>query len=321
MCTVDLEEFVEEVKKRLEERVTERGENYKVSIVTIPASNGVFRVAIQIVKMDKIGFLTYMEPFYRRFLKDTDMTEEVIADMILAKTRQIGVGNSLETQLFMEAIKNFEVVKERLYCQIVNTERNKAFLDEAVHKEILDLSLVLRVMVCRDANGIISFKVPEKIIDMWNIDKKTFWKKVIRNTREMFPPEFLSMNELVTKELGEKAAEQLLSQDIDLVPMHILSNEAGKNGAVYLADKQELDKVAKTLNDDFYIFPASVDMLILLTKSDVERRGMSLLEMKFMVWEGNQEQQDSESFLSSNVYYYSRTMGLSIAGGEKDVQL
>ena len=68
------------------------------------------------------------------------MTVGVIADMILAKTRQIGVGNSLETQLFMETIKNFEVVKERLYCQIVNTERNKAFLEEAVHKEILDLS-------------------------------------------------------------------------------------------------------------------------------------------------------------------------------------
>ena len=46
MCTADLEEFVEEVKNRLEERITERGENYKVSIVTIPASNEVFRVAI-----------------------------------------------------------------------------------------------------------------------------------------------------------------------------------------------------------------------------------------------------------------------------------
>ena len=65
---------------------------------------------------------------------------------------------------------------ERVVFQIINTQQNKSFLEKVPHREFQDLSIVYRVVINEDKNGIQSTKVTDELAGRLGMNEEQLQK-------------------------------------------------------------------------------------------------------------------------------------------------
>lgn len=81
--------------------------------------------------------------------------------------------------------------------QIINTQQNKSFLEKVSHREFQDLSIVYRVVINEDKNGIQSTKVTNELADRLGMSEEELFKCAAENTKRLSPTTVRSMNDVM----------------------------------------------------------------------------------------------------------------------------
>ena len=187
-----------------------------------------------------------------------------------------------------------ESMLSKVFCQLINADKNRSQLLGIPSKEFLDLAVVYRFPVLTNEEGIASILVNNSMLQGYDISPEELHSAAMENT---------CLQEFHTIPMDDVIAE-FIKDDIESDNgniMWVLTNTKRLYGAAVLLHLEHLSKLADKLKDDLYVLPSSIHEVIAVPVSILDVK-----ELKNMVYSANTTYVAEEDALGCNVYLYSR---------------
>lgn len=203
---------------------------------------------------------------------------------------------------------DYESVKDKLICRLVNRKLNDEILQNAPHKLIgTDLAVTYRYLHSKDANGIASSLICNKEFEAWGVSLDELHSVALANTEGFFPAQIDSLLDVVKKALFERLlpnddfARQQISQELQLyegqqTQLYVLTNDVGLNGATSILYPSVQNMLESRFGVDIYVLPCSIHETMIAVNCDDKE---FLLDM---VKTANQEAVHMEDYLADSIY-------------------
>lgn len=290
-------EFFDAVKDEVHSRLREQGENVDASIQDVVKTNGVVYHGLTLKSNINIAPVIYLDDFYRMY-EEGDLSMQECVDKVV----DIYSKSSMQSDFDIESIYNFESVKDNIMLGIYNAEANAELLKDMPHQDFHNLALYYRIVIDMDENTKGHVAVNNRMLDSWGRDLEEIHELAWANMKRRNPATFKSMYEVIKEILD---IEEDVFDEMSAEPqMFVLSSTNNVCGAVYMADAQELARIADGFEKDLIVLPSSRHEVIILpsdtTQEDIYEK------YKRMVCEVNVTQVGAEDFLSNNIYIFSR---------------
>ena len=202
-----------------------------------------------------------------------------------------------------DMITDFGKAKERICFKLINTGKNTELLNEAPHRNYLDLSAVYFISVdLVDGNGSVTIK--NDLMERWGTTEQELWELAFSNTQKLFPPEIHGIGSLISSLADGFPVDGVFDE-----AMLVATNGSKTNGFAVIFYDDVLTRLTDRLGDRIFILPSSVHELI--TIADDGNTSPQLL--KDMVRDINRKVLDEQEFLSDSVYRYEKGGKMTIA--------
>lgn len=239
----------------------------------------------------------YLEEFYEFYqaTKDFDTVIDRLSDLY----RSLPVIQVNETELY-----DFSTAKSKIIMKLVNTEKNRTFLETVPHIPFQDLSIVYYYLIGKSDRMLLDMPVRDGLLKKWEIDTLNLHQQALANYNRLLPVKFGNLDQfLLDRGLLENEYYAALSANDYTNSMYFLTNDFFSNGAVLMTCKNLMDKIADFFEEDFYIIPSSIHEVLLFPKS----KAPSKEKLDQMIQEVNRDYLDPAEYLSDHAYYYSRS--------------
>jgi hypothetical protein len=218
--------------------------------------------------------------------------------------------NNVKFQQEMDV--SYDYMKDKLFLNVVNAEKNQKMLDSVPHQRIEDLAVLYRCMVHSSGDNTGSILVNNKLLEGWGISKEALHEQAVQNMDRLFTPEFHSMEYTIAEIMGAPYTETEATQNAS--SMFVLTNSKGYYGASHLCNPEILKQISEKMDGDYLILPSSVHEIIILR----EKEDMDISEIQEIVGSVNQTVVSQTEYLSDSVYHYdSQNQTLSIIEGNE----
>ena len=299
---MNYEDFIEEVRRGIlshlsadfsgaEVKITPNHKvNYDTHSLTVVSPN----------LEDKVAPSMDLKMSYERYKKSQDMDEvlDQMANMIEEAYKDIDRRPELA---------NLELNKENVFMQLINTDSNQELLAESPHRSFHDMSLIYRMKMGLDDDGLMSVKITNDLMESMGLTEQELFDLAAKQTPEMLPPKIQSMNDVLLGFMSDTGlddldGEELLESMGMGLPMMVVSNQYGIHGATNMVFDNVLHDVAEKIGDDIYVIPSSTHEFLAISQSLGEPE-----EIQEMVSEINQNTVKEQDRLSNQVFAYDRT--------------
>lgn len=262
------------------------GPDFVIKLEKIKKDNNVIKIGYVIKQKDsKIAPIFYDENF------DIDDPYEK-ALCIYQAYYQNNSNQSVDINL--NQLTHYNLIKDKIYCMILNKELNQSNLDNYPYIEFMDFVVLFYIdFNINDYKG--KIKINHSLLEMWDISIDTLFEIAKDNTKQ----------NLSIKKMSSVLSDMLdvTENDIDLLSMYIYTTKNNYYGAAAILFIDEIDRLANYLQSDLYILPSSVHELIL---HPVSNRENELDYINHMIKEINVVSVISEEVLSNHVYLYKK---------------
>ena len=295
---MNYEQFRNEIKKQLEERLQK-----EVEIIKNVKNNGLELYGVVMKSKDQtIAHVLYLEEFFYKF--DAGASMDGIIESIIKTYGEFQVAQVLNVDI----VTDWERVKDCIVFKLINKEMNHEMLEEIPHKKVLDLvkTYSIQIMGVHGKKGCqISIQIQNKFLEIWGIDVDELDKIATENTERMLPVRINTMKEVIDS-LYYRIENDDTGYEFDEIEracekMYVISNSLGLYGAGAMLYKGVLKNLRAKIGKDLIVIPSSIHEILVLEKSEEE----SLEEMKEMVKEVNWTL-EKEEILSDSVYVYDK---------------
>ena len=293
---MDYETFKQEFADDIKEKLSQRGYGeVMTSFHDIEKTNQNYE-AISIVQAgSNVGVNFNIENAFASY-EHTGDYEGVLA----SATGVIVGGLDQIPAVDVNALMNYEVMKEKLSVEVISAEANEELLAKVPHDRIEDLAVVYRFIMESNEDGRASILVNNDLIERMGVTHEQLRADALENSPEIRPVVIQGMNEVMKEMMGPEAYEMFGIPD-DTEEMMFIATVPDKNsGAGVLAYQDFMDQAAEKIGGDFYVIPSSIHE-ILLVPDNGEVQAEALKEM---VQEVNATDVSPEEKLSDNVYHY-----------------
>ncbi|MDO5292766.1 MAG: DUF5688 family protein [bacterium] len=308
----NLQEFQEYVQMNLKSVLPEKYRDVTIDLNQIQKNNGKTLHAMNVYNAEStIAPTIYMEGYFQKY------QESARLDNLMVEIARVAVENMnppIEFGTIAEDFKEFDCVKDKIIMVAVNTERNRSMLANMPHQNREDLSLIYKVIVRSDHDGIATIAIKNEHMNYWGVTEDEIHDVAMQNSKEKLPITIQSMNEIM-KEMfsGEGMPADMAEAMFEEMPMnqqmYVISNTSKINGAAAMFYEDALSGLAEQMGTDLFILPSSIHECIAVS-TDMETPE-SLAEM---VQEVNGSQVPEDELLSDHVYIYNakeRTISLA----------
>lgn len=285
---MDIKEFAEIIKERLEERT-----GFEVRIGEVTKNNSVTFHGINIIVPDCNVLPTiYLEPYLKDYKHGMSL-DEITERIINVWEREKG-----HTHFDMEWFRDFEQIKVRIAYKLVNCESNRKLLEDVPHIPFLNLAKVFYVMINCEEIGSGSILIHNNHMELWGVTTEELDEIASKNTPKLFQAEIISMAAIMKEMMQDDSEELELLIDNK---MFVVTNKERYYGAAAMCYPNIIKEFAEQKECDLIILPSSVHEVLVLTYEgdDFER-------FREMVIEVNATKLLPEEVLSNSVYIYRR---------------
>ncbi len=297
---MDFEQFKQEVIDRIKDFLPDKYDDADVSIQSVVKNNDQKLDGLMIKTEDSnIAPNIYLNDFFKQLEDGRDMED------ILKNIADIRVQNEMEQGFDVNQITDFEQVKDKIVCRLVNLENNAEYLEGKPFTQIEDLAVTYAVNLSESSEGRMSVAITDNLMDSYGITKDELHQIAVDNIENQHP-EFMSMRDMLMQMMypdgapDDPMAQMFLPPEEEKPSMYVLSNQSRVNGAAMVLDTKLMDDIAEKLGGDFIVLPSSVHEVIILPKT--EEMDQRMLEN--MVQDVNAGQVAPEERLSDHVYAY-----------------
>lgn len=213
--------------------------------------------------------------------------------------------NDKQREEIMKRLMDRDYVKNYVIMTVDNPKKyNSVELDNLLYEKRNDLIIIYKIVIDKavddfdgSAGDSLTVALRKDIVDTLELSFEEIKKIAKDNTKRLFPMTVDSLSEI----LGFTDPPE---GNLGLV----VSNKKRIHGAIYMFDKDLLNKLAEKMNDDIVILPSSIHEVIMRPVKDSD-----ILRVVNLVRMVNKEQVALEDRLSDNVYVYSKeTMEISV---------
>lgn len=255
---------------KVESIVVRKVNEEKDTLLIVPQPEG------NLVAMPNI----YLDDMYQTFQKTKDITEvlKMIAELVVQHT-----GSFLPDEIDLHLRER----KNSIVMNLINTKRNKELLKEVPHRNILDLSIIYRMIIQQLDNGFVTVLVNNWIMDELDVNQQELDQLANENTSRMFPPEIYKMADF----------------------LYVMSNKQKFHGATTMVCEDAMEQLTKQIGSNFYLIPSSTHEVLAVPEEEGETENLlRLLE------QGNRMCNTQSEILSDAIYFYDvRKKELNIA--------
>lgn len=205
-------------------------------------------------------------------------------------------------------LDDYEKVKSDLFIRLLNLDKNKDDLKNAVYRSVGDIALVLYMKMGNYDGVISSFKVREDMIEGWNVDSEEVFDYALLNTYFMSPPRIYRWERLVFEpDYGGDNFMSLLSD----YPIKkdstgsCLSTTERTNGAVAVFLPGVAERLGVLMGSGYYMVFTSIHEVMIHNDQVVEAE-----ELQRVLRDTVREATPEEDFLSFRIYHYDRETGI-----------
>lgn len=295
---MNFEQFKKYAIDNIKNYISEQFRDGEVETTNVVKANDTELTGIMVRRPDSVISPTvYLEPAYESYLDSGDEAFEVKR---LAEGITRGLSNIPNINAGM--ILDFDSIKDKICCRMVNTDKNKEFIADKPHTDIEDLSVLYSIVLNRDEDGVATITITDPMLEMYGISVDELHEIAVKNQENVMPSQIKTMKEvlkaIMAKDTG-MSPDELDDMIPDNEPMYILTNKDSVNGASCVMSEEAMDKVRKTVGDEVYILPSSVHEVIIIPMDKFD----DLERLTEMVHEVNQSV-SPETKLSDNVYTY-----------------
>lgn len=285
---MEFTDFTELVKKEVEKRT---GDGYSVRLDTVTKNNGVILNGITILQEGcNVSPTIYLDGYYAPYLDGT-VTLGLITDKVMDLYNRNKPGKDID----MDYFRDYEAVKNGIVYKLINTEMNRALLEDIPHVPFHDLSIVFEYLVPQQDGESASILIRNAFLKMWGIDTEELYRTASINTPHLRKYDIKTMDDVIRDITGVMTADPC-----GIFPMYILSNTSGTEGAACMLYPDLLRDFAKACRSDLFIIPSSIHECLLLPNADpADGR-----QIKEIVGEVNGTQLCAEEVLSDSLYFY-----------------
>lgn len=293
---MDYETFKQEFAEDIKEKLSQKGYGeVETNFHNIEKTNQNYEAISVVPAGGNIGVNYNIENAFASYEHSGDY-EGVLASAagaIASGLDQVPVVN-------VNALMNYEIMKEKLSVEVISAEVNEELLAKVPHDRIEDLAVVYRFIMESNEDGRASILVNNDLIERMGVTREQLRADALENSPEIRPAVIQGMNEVMKEMMGPEAYEMFGIPD-DTEEMMFIATVPDKNsGAGVLAYQDFMDQAAEKIGGDFFILPSSIHEILLVP--DDGQKGAD--ELKAMVMDVNATQVSPEERLSDNVYHY-----------------
>lgn len=301
---MNYEEFKQKVMNEFLDYMPEEysRENTELELRDVPKVNTVL-TGIVLKPKQKGNYVSptfYMERLYAQY-EECGSFEKVMKDQCEYLK---------EAQKYAPKVPDVEssAIKDKVIFQLVNTENNKKMVESCPSRQIHDLTVVYRVIVNLDHEGVSGFLISNDIAEAMGVTEEELFNLAKENTPKLFPAKVERIEETVMRMMRQfGASEEEIDeqfQDYENVPnkerVYVISNEYDFFGANALLLPEVLDKAAEQIGTNCYVIPSSVHDLVVLSAEGFASKE----RLASLVSETNTEHVKPSDVLSNNIYEY-----------------
>lgn len=322
------EDFTKDIKRGLEEIISEKLEDGIVVIRNVKKNNGVFMKAVSIIRKEENATPTiYLKEYFREY-KWGRSIESICNEIFEVYMEGI---NRFKNNINIQDFSNFEQIKEKIYYKLVNYDMNRKLLEDLPHFRFLDMAIVFFIMVDYDENGQATAMIHNQHIENWNIEPDELRKVAFNNTWNKFPAIIKKMEDIIAEMImsdlledncddegiikeefqygtyGFAEVENIIREEVEElkaerdIEMYVLTNSIKTNGATCITYPNIIKNFSKEHNCDVYIIPSSIHEVILIPGTYWEKE-----KINKMILEVNANELDPVEILSDHVYVFSK---------------
>lgn len=130
----------------------------------------------------------YLEEYYE-FYQATKELDTVI-DLVA------GLYHSLPAiQVDEKKLLDYSAAKSRIIMKLVNTEKNRTFLETAPHIPFQDLSIVYHYLIGKSDRMLLSMPVNDEVLKEWGVDTLELRQQALANYNRLLPIKFANLNQ------------------------------------------------------------------------------------------------------------------------------
>ena len=286
MCT---RKFHEELLLEVRESGSE---DYEVSLVQVEKNNGIHLPAIRIRHVEEevapTIYLDYYEDEHR-----SGVSIRHLARQIWEQYEEVRPKAILPDGFF----RSYETVRSRIFCRLINYERNRDLLLKIPHECWQDLAITYYYQMDPEVLSDATILIRREHLLRWGITEEELRADAWENSRSLLPSQFDPLDKVLERLWADGDEEER-----EGTALSVLSNEKHCLGAVCICYPGETERIAEALDTDYYILPSSIhECLILPDDGMIERE-----QLDRMVREINRRELHPQDILSDRVYRYSR---------------
>jgi len=282
------------------------GEEYRTELSVIRKNNGVMKEVLYVRKKESecmpCFYTDELYESYRNGENEVGLAEHMV-NIVLNECENV----RREVQKYLTK----EWISEHLFLRLIQIEKNREWLEEAVYVTYLDLAAVVYVLTEDDETGVKSFLLPKSAWDMLEVGTaEEYFSELSENTARLFPDKLWAI-ETISEEGDEECYNifKLTEESGEVMDgdrLYVLSNHRKINGAAAILYPGILEQIYEGFSGNFFVIPSSVHEVLLIKETKEEEE----MFLNRMVGTVNESQVEPEEVLSDHVYYYSAERGL-----------
>lgn len=304
---MNYEDFKQEVTDRIKEFLPEKYADADVSIQTVVKNNDLKLDGLMVKLEDSnIAPNIYLNQYFEQYEDGRDM------DDIFAAIADVRVEHEASHDFDVSKLTDFDSVKDRISCKLINAEQNAEYLADKPHTMVDDLAVTYYIAIGKEESGTMSAPITNRLMEGYGVTVEQLHQLALDNMDTLTPASFKSMSEtmvdmmlpdMMNRGMSEEEAREAIADMIPTTPeekLYVLSNEDKLNGAAIVLNDKVMDDITEKLGQDFYILPSSVHEVLVVPKDP----SVDLSTLENMVQEVNATQVRPEERLSDHVYAY-----------------
>ncbi len=272
---MDYEVFKQVISERIKAFLPPVFYPYEVSITTVRKINQVKEALLLMPpKGEHVAAMPniYLDDMYQEFQEKQDMEEvlRLIAAMIIHYT-----GSFTAEQVDLD----FRNKKHSIVMNLINRNRNQELLETVPHKDMMDLSIIYRIIMGQDDGGMATILVDNHLMTELDLNQDELEELAYANTRKLFPVEIFKLSDL----------------------LYVMTNQVKIHGATTMVYPQAAEMLGERIGGNFFVIPSSIHEIMAVPEWTIEAEALVR-----MLEEGNKTCSLEAEVLSSTIYHYDR---------------
>lgn len=234
------------------------GPDANVRVREVRKNNGIVLHGMTVTdKRSNLSPTIYMEPFYDAYQAGKPFGE-IVQDIV-----KIYEETKIRGKVDMDFFADYEKTRKRIFCKLINYERNRELLGEVPHIRYLDLAIVCYYSYVSDMVGSGTITIRNSLLDTWQIGEQQLLQEAMDNTEKTLRCRWYDMKAMmrsIVKECGgiETAKHPELSGEACGDSMYVVTNCDKYFGAACMISEKSMRRMGEIIGGDFLILPSSI---------------------------------------------------------------